>query len=43
VERAARGSPQATEHDGHPAVTLRLDGDVTEIVPTSVAGALERR
>lgn len=30
----------ATEHDGHPAVTLRLEGDVVEIVPPAVAAAL---
>ena len=29
-----------TEHDGHPAVTLRLDGDVTAIVPAAVEAAL---
>jgi NAD-dependent deacetylase len=32
----------ATEHDDHPAVTLRLDGDVTEIVPPAVEAALRR-
>jgi len=30
----------ATEHDGHPAVTLRLDGDVGEILPPAVEAAL---
>jgi len=30
----------ATEHDGHPAVTLRLEGDVAEILPPSVAAVL---
>jgi len=30
----------ATEHDGHPAVTLRLEGDVVEILPPAVAAAL---
>lgn len=29
-----------TEHDGHPAVTLRLEGDVVEILPTAVEAAL---
>jgi NAD-dependent protein deacetylase/lipoamidase len=44
---AERGTPYVvvnrgeTEHDGHPAVTLRLEGDVTEIVPAAVAAALE--
>ena len=43
---AERGTPYvvvnrgATEHDDHPAVTLRLDGDVTEIIPPAVAAAL---
>jgi NAD-dependent deacetylase len=43
---ADRGTPYVvvnrgpTEHDGHPAVTLRLDGDVTEIIPASVHAAL---
>ena len=43
---AERGTPYVvvnrgvTEHDGHPAVTLRLDGDVTEIIPPAVAAAL---
>lgn len=43
---ADRGTPYvivnrgATEHDGHPAVTLRLDGDVTAIVPPAVEAAL---
>ena len=45
---AERGTPYvvvnrgATEHDDHPAVTLRLDGDVTEIVPPAVEAALRR-
>jgi NAD-dependent deacetylase len=45
---AERGTPYiivnrgASEHDGHPAVTLRLEGDVTEIVPPAVEAALER-
>lgn len=30
-----------TDHDGHPSVTLRLDGDVTEIVPAAVEAALK--
>jgi NAD-dependent deacetylase len=30
----------ATAHDGHPSVTLRLDGDVTEVVPPAVEAAL---
>jgi NAD-dependent deacetylase len=29
-----------TEHDGHPAVTLRIEGDVTTIVPAAVEAAL---
>jgi NAD-dependent deacetylase len=43
---ADRGTPYVivnrgpTEHDGHPAVTLRLDGDVTGIVPAAVDAAL---
>ena len=43
---AERGVPYAivnrgpTDHDGHPAVTLRLDGDVVEIVPPAVREAL---
>ena len=45
---AERGTPYvvvnrgATEHDDHPAVTLRFDGDVTEIVPPAVEAALRR-
>jgi NAD-dependent deacetylase len=45
---AERGTPYivvnrgATEHDDHPAVTLRLDGDVTAIVPPAVEAALRR-
>ena len=30
-----------TDHDDHPSVTLRLDGDVTEIVPAAVEAALK--
>ena len=30
----------ATEHDAHPAVTLRLEGDVVEIFPPAVEAAL---
>jgi NAD-dependent deacetylase len=43
---AGRGIPYiiinrgATEHDGHPAVSLRLEGDVTEIFPYAVNEAL---
>jgi NAD-dependent deacetylase len=29
-----------TDHDGHVSVTLRIDGDVTVIVPTAVSDAL---
>jgi NAD-dependent deacetylase len=29
-----------TEHDDHPSVTLRLEGDVTVIVPPAVEAAL---
>jgi NAD-dependent deacetylase len=44
---AARGIPYIivnrgpTDHDHEPSVTLRLDGDVTEIVPAAVREALE--
>jgi NAD-dependent deacetylase len=43
---AERGTPYVivnrgeTGHDDHPAVTLRLDGDVTAIVPAAVEAAL---
>src|SRR5262245_26374940 len=43
---AERGTPYIivnrgmTEHDGHAAVTLRLEGDVVEIVPPAVEAAL---
>jgi NAD-dependent deacetylase len=43
---AERGTPYvivnrgATDHDHHPAVTLRLEGDVTAIVPASVERAV---
>jgi NAD-dependent deacetylase len=43
---AGRGTPYvivnrgATDHDDHPAVTLRLEGDVTAIVPPAVDAAL---
>lgn len=43
---AGRGTPYiivnrgATEHDDHPSVTLRLEGDVTAIVPPAVDLAL---
>jgi NAD-dependent deacetylase len=43
---AERGAPYVivnrgpTDHDGHPAVTLRLDGDVTVIVPAAVDAAV---
>jgi len=43
---AERGTPYvivnrgAPDHDGHAAVTLRLDGDVTEIFPDAVAETL---
>ena len=43
---AERGVPYAivnrgpTEHDGHPAVTVRLEGDVVEIFPPTVEEAL---
>jgi NAD-dependent deacetylase len=43
---AERGTPYIivnrgpTEHDGHPAVTLRLEGDVAGIVPAAVHAAL---
>ena len=31
-----------TGHDAHPGVTLRLEGDVTAIVPPAVEAALGR-
>jgi NAD-dependent protein deacetylase/lipoamidase len=43
---AERGTPYvivnrgATEHDGHQSVSLRLEGDVTEILPPAVEAAL---
>jgi NAD-dependent deacetylase len=43
---AARGTPYvivnrgASEHDDLPSVTLRLEGDVTEIIPPAVVAAL---
>jgi NAD-dependent deacetylase len=43
---AERGTPYVivnrgeTAHDGHPSVTLRLEGDVTTIVPPAVEAAL---
>lgn len=43
---AERGTPYvivnrgATEHDDHPSVTLRLEGDVTAILPPAVEAAL---
>jgi NAD-dependent deacetylase len=45
---AERGTPYVvvnrgiTEHDEHPSVTLRLDGDVTSIVPPAVEEAMGR-
>jgi NAD-dependent protein deacetylase/lipoamidase len=46
---AERGTPYiivnrgASEHDQHPSVTLRLEGDVTAIVPPAVEAALAPR
>lgn len=46
---AERGTPYIivnrgpTDHDGHPSVTLRLEGDVTTIVPPAVEAALAKR
>jgi hypothetical protein len=43
---AQRGAPYIivnrgpSEHDAHPAVSLRFEGDVTQIVPPAVAAAL---
>jgi hypothetical protein len=43
---AERGTPYiivnrgVTEHDDHPSVTLRLEGDVLAIVPAAVDAAL---
>jgi len=45
---AQRGAPYIivnrgpSDHDAHPAVTLRLDGDVAIIFPSAVDGALAR-
>jgi NAD-dependent protein deacetylase/lipoamidase len=45
---AQRGTPYVivnrgpSDHDGHPAVTLRLDGDVTTIFPPAVEASLAR-
>jgi NAD-dependent deacetylase len=45
---AERGAPYVivnrgpTEHDGHPAVTLRVEGELTEIVPAAIEAALSR-
>lgn len=45
---AGRGTPYiivnrgATDHDEHPCVTLRLEGDVAAIVPPAVEAALAR-
>jgi len=44
---AQRGTPYVivnrgpSDHDGHPAVTLRLEGDVTTIFPSAVDEALD--
>lgn len=49
LHAAARGVPYIivnrgpTEHDDHPSVTLRLDGDVMAIVPPAVEAALASR
>ena len=46
---AERGTPYiivnqgTTDHDDHPSVTLRLEGDVTAIVPPAVEAALASR
>ena len=46
---AERGTPYiivnrgASEHDDHPSVTLRLEGDVTAIVPPAIEAALASR
>lgn len=46
---AERGTPYIivnrgpSEHDDHPSVTLRLEGDVTELVPPAVEAALVAR
>jgi len=45
---AGRGVPYVvvnrgpTEHDSHPALTLRLEGDVVEVLPPAVDAALAR-
>lgn len=46
---AERGTPYIivnqgpTDHDGHAGVTLRLEGDLTEIVPLAVTAALDKK
>ena len=46
---AERGTPYiivnrgASGHDNHPSVTLRLEGDVTVIIPAAVEAALAAR
>lgn len=46
---ARRGNPYViinrgpTEHDDHPEVTLRIEGDVSEIFPPAVAAALQKK
>jgi NAD-dependent deacetylase len=46
MRATAHGAPYAivnlgaTDHDGDPRVTLRIDGDVTEVFPAAVAHAL---
>lgn len=44
VEQASAGyviiNRGATDHDGHPAVTLRVEGDVVELFPPAVREAL---
>jgi len=45
---ARRGAPYVivnrgpTEHDDHPAVTLRVEADVLDVFPTAVAAALDQ-
>ena len=49
MQALERGTPYiiinrgVSEHDDHPSVTLRLDGDVTCIVPPAVEAALGLR
>ncbi len=47
LSAATRGVPYViinrgpTDHDGHPAVALRLEGDVVELFPPAVTAAMD--